>query len=146
MVAGVVRRGFTLIELLIVMVVSAILVSGFIMLINPNKRINQANDSKIRTDVAQLAVALKAYLTDNSYYPAAISDLVSTGDLKHEPMSPSGDPYNYSRNSSCGRAPYNGCEGVLYEPLQNPVTTGNVWCWRSITGEAKEMTTVDCTQ
>lgn len=127
-------RGFTLIELLIVIAILGILSGGVFIAINPLKRINQAKDSKIKNDVGQLAQALQAYYTTSQYYPTALSDLVTSGDLK---ITPTG--YSYYRNSNCATSPYTGCEAVVYATLNDPVATGNVWCWRSATNVASEV-------
>lgn len=143
------RRGFTLIELLVVMAVLAVLAAGVITAINPGKRLRQANDTKIRNDIGQIATALQAFYTTNTgSYPTATSDLVTSGDLKQVPTPPSGSgtSYTYSRTpGTCAPGGATPCtEVVVYASLQDPVTASNVWCWRSATGQASETTTTAC--
>src|SRR3989338_1805229 len=70
-------KGFTLIELLVVMAILAVLIAGTVLALNPAKRLKQGNDSKIQSDIGQVGLALKAYSTDNSYYPALLTELRS---------------------------------------------------------------------
>lgn len=139
------RKAFTLIELLVVIALFAVLIAGSVIAINPGKRINQANDSKIYSDIGQIGLSLKAYYTDNSYYPVNLTDLVSAGDLKSLPAAPDGASYNYTRTSGCNTAPYDNCESMVYYSLFDPDTTGNVWCWRSALGQAQELSAAACT-
>lgn len=138
-------KGFTLIELLVVIALLAVLVAGSIIAINPKKRIDQANDSKIYNDIGQIGISLKAYYTDNSFYPVNLTELVSAGDLKSLPAAPDGATYNYTRTSGCNTAPYDNCEAVVYYTLYDPNTPGNVWCWRSALGQAQELAPAACT-
>lgn len=137
--------GFTLIELLVVMAVLAVLIAGSVLALNPAKRLKQGNDSKIQSDISQVGLALKAYTTDNNYYPSLLSDLVTSGDLKSLPTPPGGTSYVYSRNSACETYPYTNCESALYYALFDPDTLGNVWCWRSEPGQAVETDEASCT-
>ena len=136
-----------MIELLVVMAVLAVLAAGGIIAINPGKRIRQANDTRIRNDVGQIATALQAYYTTSQFYPSALADLATSGDLKQVPTPPGGGAYEYSRSGGtvCTTSPYTGCEAALSEPLGDPATTGNVWCWRSATGQASELAPASCT-
>lgn len=68
--------GITLIELLIVTSLIAVLVTGFVVLLNPLQKIGQANDAKRKSDIAQLQKALDLYYQDNGRYP------VSSGNFK----------------------------------------------------------------
>jgi prepilin-type N-terminal cleavage/methylation domain-containing protein len=137
------KRGFTLIELLVVIAVLAVLAAGVIVAINPRKRINQANDAKIRNDIGQIATALEAYYTTNQHYPTALADLTASQDLKVVPVPPAGGggAYTYTANANCavGAAPWTGCEATVYETLRDPLVVGNVWCWQSKTGTAIEI-------
>lgn len=130
------RQGFTLIELLVVMAVLAVIASGVVIAINPGKRIRQANDTKIKNDVGQMATALQAYYTTNQLYPAALSDLVTNGDLKVIPAHPQGgQTYTYSRTGTCT---ITSCEAQVAGILLDPVVVPSWWCWRSATGQAIE--------
>lgn len=63
-------RGFTFIELLIVIAVIGILITGFIVIINPVAQIQKAQDSRRKTDLAQIQKALEVYYQTNRAYPA----------------------------------------------------------------------------
>lgn len=135
------KKGFTLIELLVVIAVLAVLAAGVMVAINPGKRIRQANDAKIRNDVGQLATALQAYFTTNQIYPANLAALATSKDIKMVPAGPGGTcvAYAYSTNPSpCVIGAATDCEAQVNCALQEPLVTGNVWCWRSLAGSAVE--------
>lgn len=73
------EQGITLVELLIVIGVMTILISGFVVLINPIQKIGQANDSKRKSDIAQLQRALELYYQDNGRFPASSASYTITG-------------------------------------------------------------------
>lgn len=129
-------RGFTLIELLIVIAVIGVLAAGVVAAINPLKRINQANDSKIKNDIGQIATALQAYYTTNQLYPSALSALATSGELKLVPTAPGGSSYTYSVTTCTTSS----CEASISFALRDPAVTGNLWCWRSAVGTASEVT------
>ena len=58
--------GFTLIELLVAIAVLGIVAGALFSAINPAKRIGQANDSKRKTDLAQIQKALEQFYQDNN--------------------------------------------------------------------------------
>lgn len=62
-------RGFTFVELLIVITVIGILITGFVVIINPVAQIQKAQDSKRKTDLAQIQKALEVYYQTNRTYP-----------------------------------------------------------------------------
>ncbi|MDO8504055.1 MAG: type II secretion system protein [bacterium] len=130
------RRGFTLVELLIVIVIVGILAAGVFSFINPAKRVRQANDAKIKTDVGQISGALQGQYTLDQVYPSALSDLVTKGGLKTIPTPPGGGVYSYSVSSPCTPA---SCEAAVSFALQDPTASGNLWCWRSATGAPAEV-------
>ncbi len=69
------KKGFTLIELLVVIAVLGIVAGTLFTVINPAKRIGQANDSKRKTDLAQIQKALEQFYQDNNgKYPTTSSD------------------------------------------------------------------------
>lgn len=143
------RRGFTLIELLVVMAILAVVAAGVVVAINPGKRINQANDSKTQNDIGQIATALQAYFTDSQSFPTALSALVTNGDLKQIPTPAAGGSYEYEITpTGCTGAIGSGqtaCTDVaVSEPLLDPNTAGNLWCWESATGQAGELTDANC--
>lgn len=146
------KKGFTLIELLVVIAVLGILSAGVFTAINPLKRIQQANDAKIKGDIGQIAQAMQAYYTASSatginnvpYYPRAVSDLAptdGTGDLKVEPKIPPANtaPYNVTGankdGSACTTAGKD-CVNVTVWALLNETGAG-YWCWQSSTATIK---------
>lgn len=132
-----------------VIAVLGVIAAGVLVAINPGKRIRQANDSKIKNDVGQIATALQAYYTScpadalcTQLYPASIATLVTSEDLKVEPNPPgAGNNYSYAVSTTCNTTD---CEAVVYYALEDPGTAGNVWCWRSATGSAAEMDATSC--
>ena len=131
------KKGFTLIELLIVVGVLGVLAAGVVVAINPGKRIKQANDTKIKNDVGQIATALQAYYAFNQLYPASLSVLETSGDLKKVP-SGSGTTcaaYSYGRTGTCT---ITSCEAQVSCALNDPTAGLGTWCWRSATGTAVE--------
>ena len=86
-----IQKGFTLIELLIVIAILGILAAGILVAIDPVDKISAANDSKVQNDVSGAGRASEAYaVTHNGFYPAAIADLTTAGELKRDPVAPSG--------------------------------------------------------
>lgn len=60
------QKGFTLIELLVVIAIIGILAAVVLVAINPAQRIAEANDSKVKSDVGQVATALESCYTANN--------------------------------------------------------------------------------
>lgn len=84
-------KGFTLIELLIVIAILGILAAGILVAVDPVDKISAANDAKVQNDVSGAGRASEAYATaHNGFYPSALSDLVTAGELKRAPAAPSG--------------------------------------------------------
>lgn len=63
------EKGFTLIELLIVIAVIAILAVAILSAINPVEQLRKADDSRRRSDTAELLNALERYYTTYRQYP-----------------------------------------------------------------------------
>lgn len=136
------NKGFTLIELLITIAILGILAAGVIATINPVKRLNQANDAKTKSDIGQIASALGSYYTEKGYYPSALSELVTNGDLKVLPA-----PVAAGYTSYAILVTPNGCTTLLGTctdvsvsgVIKAPVTSGNdVWCFKTSTASAAE--------
>lgn len=143
------KKGFTLIELLIVIAILGVIAAAVIAAINPAKRINQANDAALKSDVGSIATAMQAYYTLNQTYPATVAALVTSGDIKTEPKIPPARTVSYTvvrtAGTACTTAPYTNCESAIYGALNDPATAANVWCWRSSTNTAAETTVATCT-
>ena len=130
--------GFTLIELIIVMALWGILATIIMVAVNPGKRINQAKDSQVKSDLQQITSAIVAYNTIKlNTYPSDLQTLEIDQDLKRVPTDPSGDDYTYLKIPE-------GCLGTS-GPLNDPTIDGNVWCWQSMTGRFLEVAEADCT-
>ena len=86
------KRGFTLIELLVVIGVMAVIAAGVVALINPQDKLLQASDAKVQNDIGQMASSLQSSAAQNSsgFYPAALGDLVTNGELISLPVQPNG--------------------------------------------------------
>ncbi|MBI5465556.1 type II secretion system protein GspG [Candidatus Gottesmanbacteria bacterium] len=87
--------------MLVVITVLAILATGLMIFINPGKRINQADDARIKSDIGQIANALLAYQTINRHYPTTadgLNALVSNQDLRTLPLPPPGGNPSYYYN------------------------------------------------
>jgi type IV pilus assembly protein PilA len=82
-------QGFTLIELLVVIAIIGILAAVVLVAINPAQRIAEANDSKVKSNIGQVATALEACYTANAgTYASGICDttahLATKGFLKQD--------------------------------------------------------------
>ena len=95
------KRGFTLIELLVVIAILAVLSAGLFMVIDPLDKIRSANDAKAMNDIGQIATAMEAYATaHSSVYVLTTADLVTFGELKTAPTSPTGYTYTIGGTTS----------------------------------------------
>ena len=63
-------KGFTIIELIVVIAIIAILAS--IVLVNVTSYINKAKDAKIKSDIANIALAMGSCLADTGTYVGCI--------------------------------------------------------------------------
>ena len=78
--------GFTLIELMIVLVVIAVL-AGIIV---PKylERIDEANETVLKQDLAGMRTAIDQFYRDKGSYPTNLSDLVSQRYIRTVPVDP----------------------------------------------------------
>jgi len=130
------RSGFTLIELLIVIAILGILAAAVLVAVNPGKRQKQARDAARKNDIGQLATALQAFYTTpgQGTYPAGLTALTASGDLKQIPTDPIGGVYSYTLNGTS-------TESGIYIVMEDPTgASGSVWCWQSTSGKAQEQT------
>ncbi|MFA9288343.1 MAG: type II secretion system protein [Weeksellaceae bacterium] len=68
------RKGFTLIELLVVIGILAVLLAITLIAINPAEQLQQAEDTKRRSDANAILNALSQFSVDNNgTYPAGIN-------------------------------------------------------------------------
>jgi prepilin-type N-terminal cleavage/methylation domain-containing protein len=88
-------RGFTLIELLIVIAILGILAAATLAILDPIDKINAGNDSKVQSDITNMAKAAEAFAaSNNGIYPIALQDMVTSGDMRSMPTAPGGyTPY-----------------------------------------------------
>lgn len=123
------QQAFTLIELLVVIAVLGVLAAGVLTAINPIKRIQQANDVKIKNDVSQIAQAEQAYFTSSSIqsYALNVQALVDSKDLKTLP----GTTVTITGGAS---------DIAVWAPLTEigtgTSTTAGWFCWSSASGKA----------
>jgi prepilin-type N-terminal cleavage/methylation domain-containing protein len=122
-------KGFTLIELLIVIAILGVLAAAVIAAINPIKKINQAKDSTMKSNISQIVGALQASFTTNlGVYPATLGALVTTGEIKTLPVQQNGGgSYGYTVSTSCTSAACN----VAVWGLYSDTTSFTGYCWDS---------------
>jgi prepilin-type N-terminal cleavage/methylation domain-containing protein len=143
-------RGFTLIELLVVIAVLGVLAAAIVVAINPVQKINQANDAKVKNDVAQIATAEQSYYTRNQYYTGggtAVQDLVNAGELTIQPVAPNGySAYTIQVNPAGCTTALKTCTSItVVGDVKAPATSGNTkWCFHTSTGVAAEGTAATC--
>jgi len=134
--------GFTLIELLIVIAILGILAAAVLVAVNPAKRQRQARDAARKSDIGQIATAVQAYFTTpgQGLYPADLTTLTGSGDLKQIPLGPTNEVYTYTIRADSS-------EAAIFATAEDP-TTGSgsySWCWQSAVGRAQEITSGSCT-
>ena len=93
------KNGFTLIELLVVIAILGIIMAAVVAGIDPVDKIRVANDAKVQADIGAIGTAIEAYAASNAgVYPvaaSAMSDMVTSGDLKVTVVPPSTDCASY---------------------------------------------------
>lgn len=134
--------GFTLIELLIVVALLAIITTAVLVMINPIEKINQANDSKVQSDIAQIVGALQSYATSHDgQYPTTaegLALLTTSDELSVIPKPPSGYIANYYYDLSGGVA------RVHSDLKAKKYGVGSYWVWCSTSGQIGTTTLTGC--
>lgn len=130
------RKGFTLVELLVVIAVIAVLAAITVVAINPAKKLAQSRDAAKKSSMQQVVTALSTYFTQKSSYPAATTDLVTTGELSNLPKGPTGVDFSYVANpTGCTTAGKDCVGAVIYDTYEQPntqcVTGVAYWGWTS---------------
>lgn len=141
------RKGFTLVELLVVIAVVGILMAAVVVAINPAKKLAQARDSNRKTSIGQLVTALASFYTQTSVYPGDLADLVTNGELKSIPQTPTGGSFGYVPNpTGCTTAAKTCLNAAIYDTYEQPTTscgTGEAfWGWTSSSNLTGKVCTV----
>lgn len=124
--------GFTLIELLVTIAVMAVLAIGGFMALDPIDKIKNANDSKVQTDISQLAAAVGAYgVTHGGFYPADFPTLLTSGEIKAMPTAPN-NYAAYSLGQTSGSPTF---QSVCGELKAKKYAAAPFWVWCSSTGK-----------
>ena len=132
-------KGFTLIELLIVIAILGVLAAGVLVAIDPVDKIRAGNDAKVQNDVSGAGRASEAYATThNGFYPAALADLVSSGELKRVPTAPSGYSAYAVVNTPVGCSAGTTCTAITVtsQLKSKNYTTAPFWRYESSTGKS----------
>lgn len=79
------KKGFTLLELLIVVTIVTVLSIGLILLLNPKKQFDKAQDAQKSTDLDNLRKAFEDYYGDKGCYPKP-SDVCFSGSYNGNPV------------------------------------------------------------
>lgn len=123
------KKGFTLIELLIVISIIAIL--SAIGLVTFSSVLKGSRDAKRQSDLKFIQSALEQYYNDKTYYPTALSELVSGSKvyLTQIPIDPKPPPdYSYVPSASppavCDNSAKKCTTYCLYAHIEgNPLTS-----------------------
>ena len=92
------NKGFTLVELIVVIAILGILAVAVLVAIDPIDKINAGNDTKVQNNVRSIYDGAIRYYSANSQFPASITAIKNSGELKSEPLPPSTyspSPYRY---------------------------------------------------
>lgn len=121
-------KGFTLIELLIVIAILGILAGGLLVAIDPVDKTNAANDARVQSNIDSISRAAESYAVQrNGFFPAATTDLTTSGELRAVPTAPGG----YS--------------AYVYTPTPAGCTAGTTCTSFIVTGQLKSKRFVNAT-
>ncbi len=97
------RAGLTLMELLLVISLAAMIILALLILINPKKQFEKAQDGRRKKEITQLAKSVEEFYNDNERYPDSTEICYSAEETDGETCScyicggesasPSFDPY-----------------------------------------------------
>ena len=137
-----VRKAFTLVELLIVITVLGILAATILTVVNPQDKINAANDAKVQNDINQIINALQTYAAQDpqGYYPVDLDTLVTAGEVNVVPKPPTGYGTDYTYSVDNTSVPPIAKVSGLMKSKKNVAVGGGgstaYWCWSSTSGVA----------
>jgi prepilin-type N-terminal cleavage/methylation domain-containing protein len=107
------KNGFTLVELLLVIIITSVLATAVLFIVNPIQQINKAMDTQRVKDLSTIATSLDTYYNDKNCYPQSVPfgdkwDDNSTTYLKKVPNDPKQETngnyvYVTDKNSSCSQ-------------------------------------------
>ena len=133
--------GFTLIELLVTIAVMAVLAIGGFMALDPMDKIKSANDSKVQTDISQLAEAMEAYsVAHTGVYAISFSLLQISGEIKIIP----GAPNNYRVYSLSQTTGLPTSQSICGEMKAKKYAAAPNWVWCSSTNKMIALASCSC--
>lgn len=126
------QEGFTLIELLIVMVIIGLLA---LLVVNQfTSARDRADDSKVKSDIAQLANAIEVVYADDNQYPITadmdtVAEIATTLGVKEDSaQDPDGDVYTYTAFAADG---ITACDNTTTDcktyTISGPLTDGTTF-------------------
>ncbi|MBI1956918.1 MAG: prepilin-type N-terminal cleavage/methylation domain-containing protein [Candidatus Niyogibacteria bacterium] len=117
-------RGFTLIELLVVIAIIGVLASVVLASLNTARK--KSRDARRIADIKQLQLAAELYFDSNSFYPVALVDMVTGGQIPaipNDPLSTATTPILYPY---CQRSNTSYHLGATLEETTNPALQSDV--------------------
>ncbi len=153
------KKGFTLIELLVTIAIVAVISAAVLVAISPAEKIRQANDSRVQSDVGQIATSLSTYATlHNGSYPLALADLVTANEITAIPVPPTGTSaagvtylaaYGYTAETAAAGACTTAAETCTRARVWNRLTAANAAAnsfWMFCTSNGRTGVTTGSTQ